>query len=220
MEFPETFYNDVNDWLLVGGDVSLAGDLTGCDEVKAIDHLMGRGVTHVIDARREWTDLDLWADCGLPVKNYAHLPIVDQRGHCPAEWWFAGVEDFVADFLVNRNEGDVLYAHCHMGINRGPSAAMLALLTADPETDPWDAFLTIRAARDISKLVYAEAVGMRHIVRSHADDDDAAWTALDEFRTKLRDYWTGDLLGEVNREISYYRSQEGGTLVVDTSGQT
>lgn len=210
----DTFYNDVNDWLLVGGDLMIANHLTGMTDGEAIAHLMNRGVTHVIDARSEWTDADVWEGEGLPPENYCYMPIIDSGNHRPDEWWFQGVESFVADFLVNRKDGDKIYIHCHMGVNRGPSAAMLALLTADPDMHPWDAFLAIREARDIAGLVYAEYVGLRHIAVTRNTDDDALYAALRAYRIQMHQYWDGDRIQAVNRGIAYYRSKEGGTLVV------
>lgn len=209
----DTFFNQVNDWLLVGADLDVARDTIGFTDGEAITCLMNRGVTHVLDARIEWTDALVWQGYGLPPENYAHLPIVDSHSHQPAEAWFQGVEDFVQDFLANRDEGDKLYVHCHMGVNRGPSAAMLALLTADPDLSPWDAFLAIREARSIAGLVYAEYVGARHISRKGGTDYDM-YLALGDFRRQMRDYWSPARVESVNRGIAFYRSKEGGTLVV------
>lgn len=210
----DTFYNDVNDWLLVGADLDIATHLTGMEPDEVIAHLRGLGVTHVLDARSEWTDADLWVQAGLPAENYAHLPIIDSYNHLPDEAWFAGVESFVADFLTGRNEGDKIYIHCHMGVNRGPSAAMLALLTADPDMHPWDAFLAIRETRKIAGLVYAESVGLRHLVVTAGDDDEVMYAALGDFRKQMDDYWSIDRVQGVNRGIAYYREAEGGTVIV------
>lgn len=209
----DTFYNEVNDWLLVGADLDIAHHITGMEPDEAIAHLRDLGVTHVLDARCEWSDADLWVEAGLPALNYAHLPIVDSYSHMPDEAWFCGVEAFVADFLVSRNEGDKMYVHCHMGVNRGPSAAMLALLTADADLHPWDAFLAIRGARSIAGLVYAQPVGIRHLARSIVGDDEALYAALGDFRKQVDGYWSDERVLGVNRGIAYYRDKEGGTLI-------
>jgi len=210
----DSFYNDVNDWLTVGADLDIAAHITGMADAETIAHLRERGVTHVLDARSEWTDADLWIAAGLSSANYAHLPIIDSYNHIPDEAWFQGVEDFVADFLVTRSEGDRIYVHCHMGVNRGPSAAMLALLVADDDLTPWDAFLAIREARSIAGLVYAQSVGLRHIVRTNNGDDEVLYAALGDFRKQMDSYWTYDAVQAVNRGIAYYRTKEGGTVVV------
>lgn len=203
------FYNDVNDWLSVGGDLSLARDLTGANFSRTIKELQAHGVTHVMDVRIEWDDTRSWFAEGLAAENHGYFPITDRWGYQPPESWFAGVEDFVRRFLAERSEGDRLYVHCHMGINRAPSTAMLALLTADPDLDPFDAFLTVRKAREVAGLVYAESVGKRHLRRKHNSDEGEA-----EFIDKMESYWTPELRHAVRRGIAYYRSAEGGTLAV------
>lgn len=216
----ESFYNDVNDWLSVGGDLDLARDVTGQEYAVTIDRFLDRGVTHVLDLRIEWSDKPEWVKAGLSAENYAHVPIDDRWGYIPDESWFAAVEDFVQGFWLNSFDGDRLYVHCHMGINRAPSAAMLALLTVDPLLSPLDAFMQIRAARPVAGLVYGEAVGIRHLlnVEGVTADDLAAAGELPPsvvlFSHALNTYWTPELRRECNRGIAFYRSQEGGTKVI------
>lgn len=210
----DSFYNVVNGWLLVGADLDIAYDLTGMEAVETIAHLRGLGVTHVVDARIEWTDADLWEDAGLPAENYCYAPITDSYSHMPDDAWFSQIENFIGDFLVNRKDGDKVYVHCHMGVNRGPSAAMLALLTADPDLSPWDAFLAIREARSMAGLVYAQSVGLRHIAIYHDGDDEVLYAALGDYRKQMDDYWSMSRVEDVNRGIAYYRTAEGGTVVI------
>lgn len=216
-----TFYDDVNDWLSVGGDLDLARDVTGQDFPTTIAQLQAHGVTHVLDLRSEWSDKPEWITAGLPDENYGHIPIVDQWGHIPNEDWFDAVEGFVEKFWLNSNEGDRLYVHCHMGINRSPSAAMLALLTVDPLLSPMDAFMQVRAVRPVAGMVYAEAVGIRHLL--NVEGVTAADLATGElpvsvvaFSAEMDAYWTPALRAAVGRGIAYYRSVEGGTKVVVT----
>jgi hypothetical protein len=211
-ETPMNFYNDVNDWLSVGGDLDLARSLTGMEIPDIVQEMRARGVTHVLDLRIEWEDRQEWEDGGLASENYAHVPIIDSWGHQPPADWFDAIEAFVQRFLVERSEGDRLYVHCHMGINRGPSAAMAALLLAEPDLDPWDAFLAIRGARAVAGLVYAEAVGIRHIAKAQ-DNNDQWLSDLAEFRTRVKNYWTPERIAARRRGVAYYRSAEGGTLV-------
>src|SRR5690606_42443 len=111
-----------------------------------------------------------WASAGLPADAYHHAPIDDRWNYTPVEDWYKAVEAATRQCL---DAGGRLYAHCHMGINRGPSAAMLALLTQNPDLDPFDAFLTIREARPAAGLVYAEAVGVRHLLNRYESDSTA-----------------------------------------------
>lgn len=214
------YCNDVNDWLTVGGDLDLAEDVTGKTYAEIIDDLVGHGVTHVLDLRSEWEDERAWLFCA-PDVVYRHSPVIDKWGHIPDERWFATIENFVRHFQSNRAEGDRLYMHCHMGINRAPSAAMLALLTTGEVDDPWDAFMAIRRARDVAGLVYATPVGIRHIVMSAGEagqvlsEDTTA--QITEWVQRVKDYWTPERLHARRQGIAWYRSHEGGTLVVDNS---
>lgn len=215
------FYNEVNDWLLTGGDLDLARDLTGQDHPETVTQLRAMGVTHVLDVRSEWEDKATWVAGGLAPENYCHAPIIDNRHHYPSEEWFRAVEDFVLEFWLNSSPGDRLFAHCHMGINRGPSAAMLALLTTNPMLSPLDAFHAIRGARPVAGLVYAESVGSRHIIRDaddwagefrELDEGSETYQAVVEYLGALKRYWTPRLIQEVNRGIAFYRDAEGGTI--------
>lgn len=216
-------YNSVTDWLLVGGDLDLARDLTGQDPQTTIANFRSLGVTHVLDVRSEWEDRSAWIAGGLIPENYCHAPIVDSWSHIPSENWFSTVEDFVSQFWLDSVEGDSLLVMCHMGINRSPSAAMLALLTVDPLLHPLDAFMQVRRARPIAGMVYAEAVGVRHLLNAEgvsAEDLTAGRglpASVRRFGASMSAYWTPEMRDAVHRGISYYRTQEGGTKVVDTS---
>jgi predicted protein tyrosine phosphatase len=213
-----TYYNDITDWLTVGTDLYIAEDITGQTYAETIAELRTHGVTHVLDTRIEWEDKHAWRSAGLPFKNYKHLPIDDSWRHTPDESWFAGVEKFVTRFRAEASEGDRLYVHCHMGINRAPSAAMLALLTVDPEMDPFVAFRLIRKARPIAGLVYAEHVGIRHLRNKEgaqtASNENGQYESVTEFSKALSSYWTPELRKSVHAGIAYYRSKEGSVTTV------
>ena len=65
--------------------------------------------------------------------------------------WFDATTSFALDRI---NAGSTVLAHCHMGINRGPSTAYAILLTLG--WDPVDAVDHIRAVRPIAAVFYAE----------------------------------------------------------------
>jgi protein-tyrosine phosphatase len=67
----------------------------------------------------------------------------------PDEWFDAGVA-FALDALKDP-DAQVL-AHCHMGINRGPSMAYAILLATGME--PVAALTAIRQARPIAAIAY------------------------------------------------------------------
>lgn len=218
-----TYFNDVNDWLTVGGDLDLARDATGQDFPTSVAELFAHGVTHVLDLRlhRERPSVAPWVEGGLPESNYLHVPIDDHWGLIPDEDWFETIEAWVHKFWMEAVEGERLYVHCHMGINRAPSAAMLALLTVDPTMEPFEAFLQIREARDVAGLVYAEAVGVRHLLNREgvtAEDLVAMGTLPESVRTFSRaidSYWTPELRARVRIGIAHFRGLEGQTIEVN-----
>lgn len=213
------YCNDVNDWLTVGGDLHLAQDLTGNDPEDTVGELFEHGVTHVLDLRIEWDDTDIWTGCGLPTENYLYLPIMDSRQHIPDEKWFESIEDFLQQFWLSHVPGDRLYVHCHMGINRAPSAAMIALLYAYPSMTPWEAFMTIRRARPPAGVVYAKYVGIRHIILTaggwDGDTTDPVYKEVTDWIDQLQTYWSPERIAEVRGGVSMYRSAEG---TVDETG--
>jgi hypothetical protein len=209
------YYNDVNDWLTIGGDLHIAADQTGQTYAEIITELRDRGVTQVIDLREEWNDRAAWVQMGFPTADYRYAPIVDVRGYTPEEDWFRTVEEAFSRFWHNSYEGDRMYVHCHMGINRAPSVGMLALLTVNPEMHPFEAFLQIREARPIAGVRYAEAVGIRHLlnVEGVTDVSKGMPASVTAWREMLDHYWTPERREEHGDGIAYYRSIEG-TLVI------
>ena len=87
---------------------------------------------------------------------------------------------------------------------------------------PLDAFLVIRSARPVAGLVYAEAVGIRHLLNAEgvtAEDLAEAQelpASVRLFSSAMDNYWTPERIESVHRGIAYYRDAEGGTLAVDT----
>ena len=137
--------NFVTDRLLVGGDLHPDPDI-------ALDQaleLTGAGVTHVLDARIEWRDAGTWQR--LPGVEYRWDGIDDRGQRVPAAWF-----ERTATWAMAALEqpGTVVLTHCHMGINRGPSAGFAVLLGLG--WDPLDAMDALRRARPIAFVAYAE----------------------------------------------------------------
>ena len=107
------------------------------------------GIGHIFDARMEWTDEE-FVDLLAPDIRYLNCG-VDDAGQQMPDWWFDTIVEFVEE--ANALGGAVLL-HCHMGINRGPSAAYAALLASG--WDPVAAIDRIRTARPIAAVGYAE----------------------------------------------------------------
>jgi dual specificity phosphatase 3 len=142
----------LTDTLWTGGD--LPHPLDGAAEaLEAWDRL---GIRHIFDARMEWTDED-FVESLAPHIRYLNFG-VDDAGQQMPDWWF----DQVVEFVEGATErGGAVLIHCHMGINRGPSAAFAALLASG--WDPIDAIDRIRTARPIAAVGYAEdALGWWH----------------------------------------------------------
>jgi dual specificity phosphatase 3 len=106
------------------------------------------GITHVIDCRPEGEPDQTYCAGTLDyLLNGQH----DNGQTMPDEWFNTGV-DYALTAL--KDPDAVVLAHCHMGINRGPSMA-LAILLAQGMT-PDAALSTIVDARPIAQVAYAQ----------------------------------------------------------------
>ncbi len=144
----------VTDRLLVGGDLDAwDGELA----VRQLLELLQLGVTHILDVRVEWSDEELVAQLA-PDVSYLHLGIDDAGQRVPDSWF----EQVAQWGLAALSDPDAkVLAHCHMGINRGPSAGLAILLAAGCELR--EALDAIRASRPFAYTDYAEdALGWHH----------------------------------------------------------
>lgn len=137
--------NRLTNTIWTGGDLPEAVD-EASDALQAWEAL---GIRHIFDARMEWSDED-FVEALTPQIRYLNCG-VDDAGQRMPMWWFDRIVEFVEE--ANSVGGEVLL-HCHMGINRGPSAAYAALLAQG--WDPVDAIDRIRTARPIAAVGYAE----------------------------------------------------------------
>lgn len=135
----------VTDRLVVGGDLHPRPELALDQAVELAD----AGVTHVLDARVEWRDDATWER--LPRVDY-RWDGIDDRGQRVPDRWFDQVTGWALAAL--ERPGTVVLTHCHMGINRGPSAGFAVLLAQG--WDPVDALEAIRRARPVAFVAYAE----------------------------------------------------------------
>lgn len=107
------------------------------------------GITLVIDCRLEWSD-ETFVRRHAPEVHYVTNP-QDDAGQAMPDWWFErGVSAALG--VLTGEEGSVL-AHCHAGVNRGPSMAFAIMLAAG--ADPVGALDAIRAARPIAVIGYS-----------------------------------------------------------------
>ena len=152
--------------------LAVGGDLSSFDDVLAgqqFEEIVALGITHIVDVRLEWSDLDTFAD-RAPDIGYLHHGMDDAGQAVPAEWFEEAVSWIEAAYAENPDA--VVLTHCHMGINRGPSLGFAVLLAQG--WDPVEAIAAIRAARPQANVWYAaDALDWYH-ARTGADAETAA----------------------------------------------
>ncbi len=132
--------------LLVGGDLDTRDEALA---TRQLEELVDAGVTHVVDARIEWSD-EQWVAALVPSIGYLHHGMDDAGQQVPLAWFDVGVS--WAGTAIAR--GGVVLTHCHMGVNRGPSLGFAVLLAHG--LDPVEALDVIRSARPVAWVGYAE----------------------------------------------------------------
>ncbi|MCW2847719.1 MAG: dual specificity protein phosphatase [Marmoricola sp.] len=156
--------------LLVGGDLDTQDVDLAAEQLR---ELVEVGVTHLLDARIEWSDEE-WVAEKAPSIAYLHHGMDDAGQEVPTEWFEVGV----AWALEALDAGGTVLTHCHMGINRGPSLGFAVLLAQG-----WDmlaALDAIRTARPIAWVAYAEDA-----LRWHHEREQTPPGALDRDRRRL-----------------------------------
>ena len=130
--------------------LATSGDLpeNRTEALKHLRHWETEGITDVIDLRVEADDSD------LIVENSGIRPHwfgANDDGMTRDDAWFDALTQRAQDILTE--PGRKLLAHCHMGINRGPSALYAIMLTRGwNATEALDAIV---AARPIAGIIYA-----------------------------------------------------------------
>ena len=152
--------------LAVGGDLS---SFDGALAAQPFAEIVELGITHIVDVRLEWSDLDTFAE-RAPDVGYLHHGMDDAGQSVPAQWFEEAVSWIEAAYAENPDA--VVLTHCHMGINRGPSLGFAVLLAQ--RWDPVEAIRAIRAARRQANVWYAaDALDWYH-GRTGVDADTAA----------------------------------------------
>lgn len=184
----------VTTWLATGGDLHWDEAIARTDLVGLVE----RGVTHILDLRQEWSD-EAFVALHAPQVRYVHLGVDDAGQRLPDEWFEAGIA--LAEQV--REAGGLLLAHCHMGINRGPSMAFAVLLAAG--WAPTDALERIRTARPIAGIGYAADALDHHHRRTGASVERRAAD-----RRAVAEWFHANHL-DVASVIRGIRAAEGGT---------
>lgn len=110
------------------------------------EYIVGSGVTHIIDLRAEDHDTEFWMRWNV---HYTNLATFDAHGHHISAELFDAAVDFARQ--ADKAGGKVL-AHCHMGVNRGPSVAAAILM--DRGMSAIEAFDLIREKRPQAAVYY------------------------------------------------------------------
>jgi hypothetical protein len=162
--------------LAIGGDMSAVDDELASQQ---FDEICSLGITHIIDVRLEWSDLDAFAE-RAPHVGYLHHGMDDAGQAVPAEW-FEHAVSWIEDAWTE-NPDAVVLTHCHMGINRGPSLGFAVLLALG--WDPVEAIAAIRSARPQANVWYAADALRWHHARIGLDarTADAQHAALAAWR--------------------------------------
>lgn len=148
----------VTERLAVGGDLPLDNDLA----LAHVADLTGAGITHILDVRFEADDTRLYAL--VPGVDY-RWDGIDDAGQDVPGWWFERVVGWALEALEDPDAR--VLAHCHMGVNRGPSVGFAILLALG--WDPVEAIDAIRRARPIAHVWYADDALRWHHERTGAD---------------------------------------------------
>lgn len=148
--------------LAIGGDLSANLATAALQASELVDVA---GITHVLDVRQE-AEESLWGR--FPEVEYRWDGIDDAGQRVPAAWF----ERIISWAMSAISAGGVVLTHCHMGINRGPSAGFAVLLRQG--WDPIDALDAIRAARPIANTAYAEDALQWHLERTGASTSERA----------------------------------------------
>ena len=152
--------------LAIGGDLNAYDDTLASEQ---LDDILRLGITHVLDVRLEWHDEQNFAE-RAPHIRYLHHGMDDAGQDVPPEW-FERVVGFAEDAW--REDPDaVVLAHCHMGINRGPSVGFAILLALG--WDPVEAIAAIRRARPVANVWYAADALSWYQQRTGVDELTAA----------------------------------------------
>ncbi len=149
----------VTDRLAVGGDLSPNFGRAR----EQLDELVAAGITHIADLRSEWSDEGLvrqWA----PQVRYLHHRVED-AGQVIGPEWFAELAGWVGAALAE--PGSRVLVHCHMGVNRAPSAVLALLLDQGVALRP--ALQAIRSARPVAVIDYATSALDWHLAVTGAD---------------------------------------------------
>ena len=151
--------------------LAIGGDLNSFDDTLAsaqLDEIIRLGITHVLDVRLEWDDEAAFAN-RAPHVRYLHHGMDDAGQAVPYEWFEEAIGWVEEGWRTDPDA--IVLAHCHMGINRGPSLGFAILLALG--WDPVEAIAAVRAARPVANVWYAADALSWHQQRTGVDPETA-----------------------------------------------
>jgi len=184
----------ITDFLAIGGDLDY-------DKERALNQAFeiaeSAAITHILDCRLE-AEENLWDR--FPTVSYLWDGI-DDRPLAAKAVWFERITAWAVEAIES---GGTVLTHCHMGINRGPSAGYAILLRLG--WDAVDALAAIRSARPIANVAFAEDALEWHLARVNASE-----AVRQETRKRVAQWRTENPL-DVVRIIRAERLREAGEV--------
>jgi hypothetical protein len=173
---PETLWREIC-W--VSDQLAVSGDLSSHKE-HALAQLLAweeAGITDVFDMRGEADDSEFIHSNSTITSHWFG---VDDNGGTRSDAWFDALTAQALVVLTDPTRRALV--HCHMGVNRGPSALYAILLHLG--WDHVDALRHIRGARPIAGIIYApDAASWK--ARRDGHDLDVVNTRIDDVNSWL-----------------------------------
>jgi hypothetical protein len=175
-EHPEHMWRELC-W--VSPQLAVSGDLSArtSDALVQLHQWENNGITDVFDMRGEADDTEFIHENS---SIQSHWFGVDDNGGKRNDSWFDELTATAREVLADPNKKALV--HCHMGVNRGPSALYAIML--EMGWDHVDALRHIRDARPIAGIIYAaDAVSWN--ARRNGLTDDAVQSRINDVHSWL-----------------------------------
>ena len=129
--------------------VAVSGDLDRARIAAQVAEWVAAGITDIVDVRGEANDSRIVGELAPGIRY--HWIGTNDDGNGQSDDWFEAVAQAVGGALEDPDRRVVV--HCHLGANRGPSAAYAALVAQGGH--PIEVLDLIRSARPVASMMYA-----------------------------------------------------------------
>ena len=166
----------VSPLLAVSGDLSHNRDAARIQ----LSEWEASGITDVFDMRGEADDTQFIHENSSITSHWFG---VDDNGEKRDDAWFEGIRDQAYEVLNDLSRTRRIMVHCHMGVNRGPSALFAIMLATG-----WEALEALRAIRDvrpIAGIIYATDAVSWWARKELMHDEDTTAEKVQEVRAWL-----------------------------------